>query len=133
MTSSSTAAPITRALLAATLILGASAAIALASPAYVSNDLARRLWGVLLGVVVVVYANAAPKTLTPLARMRCEPAAEQALRRFCGRALVVGGLGYAAAWLFAPLESAWTLAVACLAGALLLVVLRWAWTIGTRR
>lgn len=101
--------------------------------ALVGDDLARRLWGVLLGAVVIVYANAAPKTLPPLARMRCDPAAEQALRRFTGWALVAGGLGYAAAWLFAPLQSARLLAAGSLGGALLLVVLRYGWTLGTGR
>ena len=45
-------------------------------------------------LVVVVCANAIPKSLTSLARLRGSPAAEQAARRFAGWSLVLGGLGY---------------------------------------
>lgn len=127
MTSRSAGSPITRALLGAALILAASAALALASPGLIDEELARRLWGVIMGAVVVIYANAAPKALTPMARMRCDPATEQALRRFSGWAIVLGGLGYAGAWLLAPIESAALLAIAFLGSALLLVVVRYGW------
>lgn len=91
-----------RAVLAAACILGASALLALAAPAYLDPEWARRLAGVLLGVVVVVYANAIPKALA--ARMRCaSPGADQAARRFAGWALVLGGLGYMLAWIAAPI------------------------------
>ena len=118
--------PIARGLLVAALILAASGALALASPEYVSDELAKRLVGIMLGVVVVVYSNAAPKALTPLALMRCDPAAEQSMRRFAGWALVLGGLGYAAVWLLAPLSNAGMLSVAVLGGALVAVVVRYA-------
>lgn len=94
-----------RAVLAAACILGASALLAWAAPAYLDPEWARRLAGALLGGVVVVYANAIPKALA--ARMRCaSPAADQAARRFAGWALVLGGLGYMLAWLAAPLHLA---------------------------
>ncbi|MFN3790678.1 hypothetical protein [Massilia sp.] len=91
-----------RAVLAAACILGACALLAWAAPSYLDPEWARRFSGALLGVVVVVYANAIPKALT--ARMRCaSPGADQAARRFAGWALVLGGLGYMLAWLAAPL------------------------------
>lgn len=91
-----------RAVLAAACILGASALLAWAAPAYLDPEWARRLAGVLLGAIVVVYANAIPKALA--ARMRCaSPGADQAARRFAGWALVLGGLGYMLAWLAAPI------------------------------
>ena len=79
--------------------------MAWAAPAYLDPEWARRLAGVLLGAIVVVYANAIPKALA--ARMRCaSPAADQAARRFAGWALVLGGLGYMLAWLAAPIGMA---------------------------
>jgi len=133
MTSRHDSSPISRSLITAALILVTSAALALASPTYVNADLAQRLFGVMLGAVVVLYANAIPKALIPLARMRCDPATEQGLRRFTGWALVLGGVGYAMAWLFAPMTSAWILAIALLGTALLVVLLRYAWYVRVRR
>ena len=133
MTRSFATSPITRGLFAATLMIAASAALAYASPAFVSVELARRLFGVMLGAVVVLYANAAPKALTPLTRMRCDPEVEQALRRFAGRTLVLGGLGYTAASLLAPIESARLLAIAFLGSALLAVAIRYGIAVGAGR
>lgn len=133
MTSRHDSSTISRSLITAALILVTSAALALASPTYVNADLAQRLFGVMLGAVVVLYANAIPKALIPLARMRCDPATEQSLRRFTGWALVLGGVGYAMAWLFAPMTSAWILAIALLGTALLVVLLRYAWYVRVRR
>lgn len=115
---------ISRALILAALLLGVAAALRLLSPHPVSPETARRSMGVLLGVVVIVYANAVPKALSPLTRMRGDPAAEQNLRRFTGWSLVSGGVGYALAWLFAPLNLANALAGCLLGAALLLVVIR---------
>lgn len=133
MTRSFTTSPITRSLFAAAFIIAASAALSYASPAFISDELARRLLGAMLGAVVVLYANAAPKALTPLTRMRCDPVVEQALRRFAGRTLVLGGLGYTAASLLAPIESAQLLAIAALGSAVLAVVIRYGIAVGSDR
>lgn len=71
-----------------------------------------------------------PKALTPFARLRCDPEKEQSPRRFTGWALVLGGLGYATAWMFAPIASARLLAIAALGSALLLVVVRYGLVMG---
>lgn len=97
--------PLGRALLGAAVILGASAALKWAAPAYLSLEWSQRLTGALLGLVVVIYANAIPKSLTAMARLRCSAQAEQAARRFAGWSLVLGGLGYMLAMLCAPLAS----------------------------
>lgn len=133
MTTRAAMTPTSRALIGAAFILTASAALAFASPGVISQELASRVWGVILGAIVVLYANAAPKTLTPLARMRCDPATEQAVRRFSGWAIVVGGLGYAGAWLVAPLEHAQLLSIAVLGSALLLVMARYGLMLAGRR
>ena len=113
-----------RSLLAAAFILGASATLAWLAPAYISTEWSHRLLGVLLGGVVVCYSNAIPKVLSGRARSRSSSAADQAARRFAGWALVLGGLGYALAWLLSPIGMASLIGGAILAGALLLAVLR---------
>jgi hypothetical protein len=125
----SRASPLVQALIGAALLLSLTAALTLLSPEYISTEFARRLLGVIMGCVVVLYANAVPKALTPLIRMRCSPAREQSIRRFYGWGLVLGGLGYAVAWLVAPLERANLLAAGLLGTALLAVVVRHLWAI----
>jgi hypothetical protein len=118
----SVAFPLGRSILAAAFILAASATLAWLAPTYLSTEWSHRWLGVLLGSVVVCYSNAIPKALA--ARSRCSAAAEQAARRFAGWSLVLGGLGYALAWLLAPIGLANLIAGAILATALLLAVLR---------
>lgn len=114
-----------RALLVAGLLMGSTLAISLLSPGYLSPEFARRLTGVLMGAVVIYYANAVPKALVPLMKMRGDPVAEQALRRFAGWSLTLGGVGYAVAWAIAPIAHASTLSITLLATALLLAIARW--------
>jgi hypothetical protein len=121
-----------RGLILACLLLGASVATKRLSPVYLSPEIARRLLGVLMGAVVVVYANAVPKVLTPLIKARCNPISEQAIRRFTGWSLVFGGAAYAAAWAIAPFRSADVFAASFLGASLLLVVARVAWSIRSK-
>lgn len=106
MNTSANTPHISRALLVAGLFLALSLALRLATPEYVDPGLARRLLGIMMGAIVVIYANAVPKTLTPLVALRCNPATEQSIRRFTGISLVLGGTGYALAWMLAPMDSA---------------------------
>ena len=119
-----TAASYGRPLLGAALILGIASVLAWASPDYVSDELARRLLAAMLGAIVVVYANAIPKTLTALAGLRCSPEREQAARRFAGWSLVLGGVGYMLAALFAPLEAMHLVGGGVLGVSLLAAILR---------
>ena len=120
-------AQIGRALIIAALILAVAALLKLIPPEYISAEHSRRLLGVLLGAAVMLYANVVPKALTPLARMRCNAATEQSLRRFTGWSLTLGGLLYAVTWLVAPIGMATTISLVLLGAALLLVILRYAW------
>ena len=98
--------PIGRALLGAAFVLAVSAALAWLTPAYLSPDWRQRLTGVLIGAILVAYANAIPKTGRigiGRVRTRCGPAMRQSARRFTGWALVMGGIGYMAASLLAPI------------------------------
>ena len=113
------------ALLVATSVLGRH---------YLDAATAVRLNGVTMGVLLVAWANTMPKMLVPLDRLACDPAREQALRRFAGWAMVLGGLGYTLAFALAPIAIAIaiaaTLAMCLLAPvvvAVAAVVARCAW------
>jgi hypothetical protein len=93
-------------------------------PEHLSREASQRLLGVLMGSVLLVYANRAPKTLSPLAGMRCNPVVEQELRRFVAWSLTLGSVGYIAASLLAPFESAAMLATSILGASMLLVIVR---------
>lgn len=109
--------------LAALLIVGAAAFLSAFGP----DDGSRgdRIFGAILGIVVAWYANVAPKSLKPFARMHCDPVHEQRARRTTGVALTLGGLGFAAACLFAPSGVAPWMSVTLLGGALLVSVGSW--------
>jgi hypothetical protein len=64
--------------------------------------------------------------------MRCDPAAEQAMRRFAGWTLTLGGGAYAMAWLVAPLDRANPIAAGLLGTSLVLVVGRLTWSIARK-
>ncbi len=116
--------PLGRSLLAAGVIIAMSAALSWLAPAYISTELSQRLLGALLGAVVVVYSNAIPKLLVARARLHCTPAEDQAARRFAGWSMVLGGVGYMLAWLFAPIAIAALIGGAVLAAALLMAIVR---------
>ena len=116
-------AALLRGLAVAALLLLAALALRLLAPVHLAPEAAQRLVGALLGAVVVASSNAIPKALAPRLRFR-DPAAEQALRRFAGWSLTLGGLGYVLAWLLAPLEHANAAAGLVLAASLLAVVVR---------
>jgi len=116
--------PLGRALLGAAVIVASSAALKWATPDYLSPEWSQRLLGALLGLIVVFYANVIPKSLTSLARLQCSPQVEQATRRFAGWSLVLGGLGYLLAMLFAPLANMHLVGGVVLAVALAAALLR---------
>ena len=110
--------PIRRALAVAALYLLAALMLTqLRLHEVIGGETVQRLMGVLMGTVVIASANLIPKRLVPLARVSCDPAREQTLRRFCGRVLVLGGRGYTLAYALAPIAIASTLAICLLAPA----------------
>ena len=125
MNESGKASPIPRAIIVAGLLLGTTVAMPLLSPEYINPDLARRVVGIMMGCIVMLYANALPKQLKPLAMLRCSPEKEQALRRFTGISLVVGGAGYALAWMLAPIDVAHVAAAGTLGTSLMAVAVRY--------
>jgi FtsH-binding integral membrane protein len=121
-------AGIAQGLMLAGLLLGATLGLKLLSPEHISPELKQRLMAILIGLPVVFYANAAPKALKPLTRLRCDGAAEQAFRRFSGWTLLVGGVAYIVTWMVAPLDQASDLATKFIAASVFLVFARLAWT-----
>lgn len=106
---------IARGLVVAAGLLAAAAVLRLVATDSAHADLARRWSGALPGFVVVLYANAIPKALVPLAQLGCDPAEDQAIRHAAGWSLALGGAGYIVAWLVAPLHIAALAAAASLA------------------
>jgi hypothetical protein len=80
------------------------------------GELSQRAFGVMMGALVVAYANVIPKQATSAERAR--------LLRFFGWVLVLGGLAHAVVWLVAPLPWARSLAVAVMLGAMVLIAAR---------
>lgn len=113
-----------RDVLIALSFLAVAAALKFLGPQHV--DLGQRILGVMSGMVVVFYSNAIPKALEPLAKLK-NPARHEALMRFIGWCLVLGGLGYALAWIVVPLEYAVTVAVTLLGSSLAIAVGRCLW------
>ena len=83
------------------------------------GELSERAWGLIMGSLIAVYANVVPK--------QAASAAKAKVLRFGGWSLVLGGLGYALAWLLVPLAHANLVACLILGSALTLVLARVAW------
>jgi len=123
--SNSSRRSIRNALLIALLFLALTTALKLLAPEQLSEVWVDRLRGVMSGALVIYFSSAASKSLPPLARLR-DPVTEQSLRRFSAWTLTLGGAGFAIASLVAPVRWANEIAVALLASAVALVIVRWA-------
>lgn len=87
-------------IMAAVQIGWALACVGAARLGWISYDMSLRLTMAVIGLVLVYQANAIPKDVAGRSTNY------QAVKRVAGWALVLGGLAYAAIWLFAPLEVA---------------------------
>ena len=118
-------------LLAGAMIVLSLAVVYADKAGYLGEETSQRVIQVASGLLVVYVANLAPKALEPLSAS-CEPSRVQALQRFSGRTLLLGGLGYSLAWLVVPIDHAAVTSMAILGTCLLLVVARYAWTVKGR-
>ena len=116
-----------RTLIQAGLFAGATLVLAVLTVKFGDSESKRRVFGIVSGALLMFYANALPKTLRPLARLRCSPVTEQALRRFAGWGMTLGGAAFSLAWLVAPLEIADEIAAGSLLVAVGVVVTRIGW------
>lgn len=113
-----------RDVLIALSLIAIAAALKILAPE--RTELAPRVLGVMSGLVVVFYANAIPKTLTPLAKLQ-DPARHESLQRFVGWCLVLGGLGYALAWIAVPFDFVVPVAIVLLGSSLAVALGRCFW------
>lgn len=115
--------PIMHALGFAALMLGVALAAKLAFMIGWVDDaeLSQRLGMVVFGAFYVFTGNLLPKTLTPLASLRCSAAAMQSLHRLMGWTQVLTGLATALAWIVLPIETAQTVTLVAIIGGLLIV------------
>ena len=119
---------IPKALILAALILAFSFSLTLAVRSdLIDGSTQQRAQGVMIGMVLVIFANLVPKTLESLSATRCGVSKTQAVQRFAGWTLVLAGLGYSIAWLVLPIEQARIPAMSLVAFGLLLVLARVAW------
>ena len=71
-----------------------------------STDWSERAAMAMSGVALLILGNAIPKTLTPLAVQRCDPARLQRLQRLAGWTWVASGAALTAIWLMVPVAAA---------------------------
>lgn len=84
--------------LAGTLVAVALGTRVASTLGVIDETLVERAVGVSMGCLLVVTGNAIPKILTPVERLRCDPAKVQSLERFAGWSFVVTGAFYTLAW-----------------------------------
>ena len=112
----------------AALMMGLSLAVKLVEALGLTTDpdWSRRASLTGMGVFLMFMGNSMPKTLTPLAKMRCNPASVQAFQRFAGWTWVLTGLGFSIAWLVLPLTVAKPVSMAALFTGMFLILARMA-------
>ncbi|MDZ4811687.1 MAG: hypothetical protein SGI99_03620 [Pseudomonadota bacterium] len=84
-----------------------------------TGELSKRAWGLIIGAMVIAYANVIPK-IPGSARL-------QAALRFSGWVLVLAGMTFSAIWLLVPLNYASTLATWVLLSGLVVILARVSW------
>jgi len=86
--------------LAGVIIMLSATLALLRAEEIISESAGDTLIGFVIGAVLIIIGNRMPKILPELGSIRCDPAAEQSLRRFSGWVFVFIGLGYIGAWVF---------------------------------
>jgi len=113
-------------LIAGLIVAGACGLSYLAGHGFIAADkreISTRGFNLTVALILVWWANLAPKRLKPLAQISGDPAIEQSVRHFTGITIVVGGLLSALVWLVAPFNLALPLEALAIGGALILVLL----------
>ncbi|WP_417490308.1 hypothetical protein [Maricaulis sp.] len=107
-------------LLAFGLIAAALAANWAADASLTGPDFPDRISGALIGLILAVFSNAVAKRFPG----RAPAAGAAAPKHFMGLAMVLGGLAYAAAFLFAPIDLARWIGMGAVIAALIVTALR---------
>lgn len=96
---------------------------------WIDPDTVTRATQALIGLILALFGNATGKLAPGEAARAAEKPALMAARRFFGLALVLGGLGHAAAWLFMPLDWADLVSMGVVILALLAGLARIGWSL----
>jgi hypothetical protein len=86
-------------------------------------DSGKRATMVIIGAYLVVTGNAMPRMLPAVASMRCSGARVQAFQRLAAWTWVLCGLGFTAAWLGLPIDTARPVSIALMAAAMIVTVM----------
>jgi len=121
----------TRSVIVAGVILAGSQSIKLFK-VLGNHDIAAldRIWGITLGIVLIILGNLIPKILSPLTAKRCGPSTATSVQRFAGWALVLAGVGWTIAWIVLPIKLADNVAMTFGIAGLALVLLRYIFAFG---
>jgi hypothetical protein len=115
----------TNSVIGAGLIMIASLALKMASAGnFLEASMHERIWGVIMGIVLIYFGNLTPKILSPLTREKCSAPVERRLKLFTGWTFVLAGIAYAISWVALPIHMASTVAMSVVAFAVVLVLLR---------
>jgi hypothetical protein len=87
-------------------------------------DSGRRMTMILFGAYFAATGNALPRMLPPVSSMQCDGARVQAFQRFAGWTWALCGVGFAAAWLALPIDSAETVSTAFVAAAVIITIVQ---------
>ena len=96
--------------------------LAMAAGALQDREASRQVVMLLLAAYLVAAGNVLPKWGRPLSAQACDPARDQAVRRFAGWTFVLSGLAFAAAWLLLPSAFAEPVSIAMLVAGSLAVL-----------
>lgn len=116
--------PRTALLVALALIAGAAALRIAAHAEMVDPTLSTRIVQIIIGLILVVVANGAPKQIGRARQSLAAEARVQSARRVAGWSLTLAGLAYAGLWALAPIDIARPLSICIVAIALLIAAVQ---------
>ena len=119
-------ASVTGAVTFGALIMVVALALTLAQTYGVVNDpdSGRRITMAIIGASLAAFGNALPRMLPPVSSMQDNAARVQAFQRLAGWTWVLGGLGFATAWLALPIDAALSVSVAVVAAAIVVTIVQ---------
>ncbi len=84
-----------------------------------------KIWGIIVGIIIMTLANYIPKTLSPIVSAQPDQEQIERFRRFTGTCLFLGGAGFALSHLTAPAAFSKPAAIVSLGLAIVLVSARY--------
>ena len=108
------------------LMLVIPLAVTLANAYGVVNDpdSGRRTTMIIIGAYLAATGNALPRMLPPVSLMQGNAPRVQAFHRLAGWTWVLGGLGFAAAWLALPIDAALPVSMALVVAAIIVTIVQ---------